>query len=85
MLTDWQLCRKKLKEEVLFKSNITRAQMKSCTNSVVNANIKITLPPVFSMGRRPLMGGNWKLNPRKVSDAVGLATEVRKISMFRLM
>ena len=30
-----------------------------------------------SMGRRPLMGGNWKLNPRKVSDAVGLATEVR--------
>ena len=28
------------------------------------------------MGRRPLMGGNWKLNPRKVSDAVGLATEV---------
>lgn len=29
------------------------------------------------MGRRPLMGGNWKLNPRKVSDAVGLATEVR--------
>ena len=30
------------------------------------------------MGRRPLMGGNWKLNPRKVSDAVGLATEVSK-------
>jgi hypothetical protein len=30
----------------------------------------------LSMGRRPLMGGNWKLNPRKVSDAVGLATEV---------
>ena len=29
------------------------------------------------MGRRPLMGGNWKLNPRKVSDAVGLATEVK--------
>lgn len=34
-----------------------------------------------SMGRRPLMGGNWKLNPRKVSDAVGLATEVSKYSV----
>ena len=35
------------------------------------------------MGRRPLMGGNWKLNPRKVSDAVGLATEVSiKVSSF---
>jgi hypothetical protein len=59
--------------------------MRSYTKGIVNAKIKITLPTVFSMGRRPLMGGNWKLNPRKVSDAVGLATEVRKISMFFLM
>lgn len=51
----------------------------------VSSMLTITLPPAFSMGRRPLMGGNWKLNPRKVSDAVGLATEVRTFSMFCLM
>lgn len=29
-----------------------------------------------SAGRKPLMGGNWKLNPRKVSDSVKLASEL---------
>ena len=29
-----------------------------------------------SSGRRPLMGGNWKLNPRSVNAATTLASEV---------
>lgn len=53
----------------------SRRKMRSETKNVVNANNNSSYG--FSMGRRPLMGGNWKLNPRKVSDAVGLATEVR--------
>jgi hypothetical protein len=31
---------------------------------------------MISNGRRPLMGGNWKLNPTKVNKAKELATEV---------
>ena len=34
-----------------------------------------------SMGRRPLMGGNWKLNPTSVAGAVNLATEVAKLTV----
>ena len=33
-----------------------------------------------SDGRKPLMGGNWKLNPRTVKAATDLATDV--ISTF---
>ena len=32
---------------------------------------------MISGGRRPLMGGNWKLNPSTVTKATGLATEVK--------
>ena len=31
---------------------------------------------MISGGRRPLMGGNWKLNPQSVIKATALATEV---------
>ena len=31
-------------------------------------------------GRRPLMGGNWKLNPKTTIAAVTLATEVAKLT-----
>ena len=34
-----------------------------------------------SMGRKPLMGGNWKLNPTTVAGAVNLATEVAKLTV----
>lgn len=29
-------------------------------------------------GRRPLMGGNWKLNPKSVQESITLATDVAK-------
>eukprot|EP01038_Epipyxis_sp_PR26KG_P011666 gene11666-15621_t len=35
---------------------------------------------MISDGRRPLMGGNWKLNPTKVVDATNLASEVVKLT-----
>ena len=31
-------------------------------------------------GRRPLMGGNWKLNPKTTLEATNLATEVAKLT-----
>ena len=37
-----------------------------------------------SAGRRPLMGGNWKLNPRSVSAATKLAEDVSVI-IIRLL
>lgn len=35
-------------------------------------------------GRRPLMGGNWKLNPRNGAAAAALATEVAKLTKGNL-
>ena len=32
-----------------------------------------------SMGRRPLMGGNWKLNPKSVAGATSLAADLAKL------
>ena len=37
---------------------------------------------MISGGRRPLMGGSWKLNPPSVIKATALATEV-KIYTFK--
>ncbi len=31
-------------------------------------------------GRRPLMGGNWKLNPKTTLEATNLATEIAKLT-----
>ena len=31
------------------------------------------------MGRRPLMGGNWKLNPKTVAGATSLAADLAKL------
>lgn len=35
---------------------------------------------MIAEGRRPLMGGNWKLNPKTAADATTLATEVAKLT-----
>ena len=34
---------------------------------------------MISGGRKPLMGGNWKLNPKTVKEATFLATETAKL------
>jgi triosephosphate isomerase len=33
-----------------------------------------------SGGRKPLMGGNWKLNPKSVQESINLATDVAKLT-----
>jgi hypothetical protein len=35
---------------------------------------------MIANGRRPLMGGNWKLNPKSVQESINLATEVAKLT-----
>ena len=49
------------------------------SNSISNEIIDDDFSLINSAGRKPLMGGNWKLNPRKVSDSVKLASEVSQI------
>jgi hypothetical protein len=38
----------------------------------------LSFPPRSST-RKPLMGGNWKLNPKSVADAMHLTTELAKL------
>lgn len=47
-----------------------------------NSVRSITSPSIemISGSRRALMGGNWKLNPTKISSAVALASEVVKLT-----
>ena len=35
---------------------------------------------MIANGRKPLMGGNWKLNPKTVKEATSLATETAKLT-----
>ena len=45
-------------------------------NKCIESYTNISLSPPLSSGRKPLMGGNWKLNPQTTKDATTLATEV---------
>ena len=56
--------------------NVANALISVTNGTSLPRTLSLSINRIISMGRRPLMGGNWKLNPRKVSDAVGLATEV---------
>lgn len=44
----------------------------------VHTSINMAVPGMVD-GRRPFMGGNWKLNPKTVSSATSLATDVGKL------
>ena len=55
----------------------------SCVSAWQSSSSSMNLKRYFNLqmiggGRRPLMGGNWKLNPRSVSESIALATEVAK-------
>jgi len=43
-----------------------------------SSSLSMSLPGMVD-GRRPFMGGNYKLNPSKVADAVKLATETASL------
>jgi len=60
---------------VLFASCVSAWQ--SSSSSSMNLKRYFNLQ-MTGGGRRPLMGGNWKLNPRSVSESIALATEVAK-------
>jgi len=55
----------------------------SCVNAWQSSSISGKRYSSLSMlanGRKPLMGGNWKLNPKSVQESINLATEVAKLT-----
>lgn len=64
---------------LIFKMAMMKIPLSS--QSISNEVIDDKLHPFMhdSAGRRPLMGGNWKLNPRSVAAATKLTEEVSYI------
>jgi hypothetical protein len=55
----------------------------SCVNAWQSSSIsgkRYSSLTMLANGRRPLMGGNWKLNPKSVQESINLATEVAKLT-----
>ena len=56
----------------------------SCVNAWQSSSVvsgkRYSSLSMIANGRRPLMGGNWKLNPKSVQESINLATEVAKLT-----
>lgn len=69
--TKLSMTRLRLQMDLIIKIPLSS---QSISNEVIDAK---QLYLYNSAGRRPLMGGNWKLNPRSVASATKLAEEVK--------